>query len=261
MLDEKEPYLHIDHVTKRFEIETGSVVALNDVNLRVRSGEIVSIVGASGCGKSTLLKLIVGLSTCTEGKILCAGQPINRASVGRGMVFQESRLLPWKTVEQNIAYGIPSSIPGKQRRSLIQRHIQLVGLQGFEKALPHQLSGGMQQRVSIARALVRRPEILLLDEPFGALDALTRIQMQQEVLRIWDTERNTMILVTHDIDEAIYLGDRVIVMSSRPGTIKSVFNIDLPRPRDRGCYEFTVYRRRILREFFEEHTPVMSYEI
>ena len=253
--------LRIRQVTKRFELDSGSVVALDNISLDVQPGEFVSIVGASGCGKSTLLRLIMGLESCSEGNIELGEINISKPSVDRGMVFQESRLLPWKTVAENIAFGIPKSHHKKEHNAIIQKHIELVGLQGFEQALPYQLSGGMQQRASIARALVGRPDVLLLDEPFGALDALTRIQMQQEVLRIWQRERKTMILVTHDIDEAIYLGDRVIVMSERPGTIRKVIHINLARPRDRSSSEFMNYRREIFQEFFGEKKKTFVFEI
>lgn len=177
------------------------------------------------------------------------------------MVFQEARLLPWLTVWDNIAFGCRKETPEAEKRIQVEEHLDLVGLRGFEKAYPHQLSGGMQQRVSIARALVNRPEVLLLDEPFGALDAMTRITMQQEVLRIWEKERTTMILVTHDIDEAIYLGDRVVVMSSRPGTIRRVVTVPLPRPRDRSAYEFVQIRKAIYAEFFDDVQRPFAYAI
>ena len=253
--------LRIRNVSKRFELDSESVLALDDVSLEVDPGEFVSIVGASGCGKSTLLRLVMGLESCTSGKIELGEINISTPSVERGMVFQESRLLPWKNVAENISFGIPKTNHKKEHKTIVKEHIELVGLQGFEHALPYQLSGGMQQRVSIARALVGRPNVLLLDEPFGALDALTRIQMQLEVLRIWETERKTMILVTHDIDEAIFLGDRVIVMSARPGTIRKVFHINLPRPRDRSSTEFMNYRREIFQEFFGEQQKAFVFEI
>lgn len=177
------------------------------------------------------------------------------------MIFQEARLFPWLNVEQNIEFGISKKITKREKKHLIYKHIELVGLEGFEKAFPNQLSGGMQQRVSIARALVNRPSLLLLDEPFGALDALTRINMQNEVLRIREIEKTTMILVTHDIDEAIYLGDRVVVMSSRPGTIKKNIPIDLPRPRERMTPDFFNIRKEIYFEFFGSSEIPIEYNI
>lgn len=253
--------LKIEHLSKSFEIDTGTVDALENLNLTVNTGEFLSIVGPSGCGKSTLLRLIVGLETDYHGKIMLGNEPINGPGVSRGMVFQEPRLFPWLTVEQNIAFGLSNQIPIAEKDRIVQEHVELVGLSGFAKAYPHQLSGGMQQRVSIARALVNRPKILMLDEPFGALDAMTRISMQQEILRIWEKEKTTMILVTHDIDEAVFLGNRVMVMSSRPGTIKKIVPIDLSIPRDRNSYEFMQIRKAIYTEFFKEAEKPFVCEI
>lgn len=176
------------------------------------------------------------------------------------MIFQEHRLLPWLTVEANVAFGL-KNLPKNEIRHRVEEHLELVGLVAFAKAYPHQLSGGMAQRVAIARALVNKPQLLLLDEPFGALDAMTKIQMQQEVLRIWELEKTTMILVTHDIDEAIFLGDEVIVMTSRPGTIKKVLPVRLARPRDRSSSDFIALRKKIFREFFSEAEQPFVYEI
>jgi sulfonate transport system ATP-binding protein len=253
--------LHIEHLHKTFQIKGETVTALQNVNLTVESGEFLSIVGASGCGKSTLLRLIVGLEKGCRGKILVGDDQVFGPGVNRGMVFQESRLFPWLTVEQNVAFGLRDGVPTAEKNRIVGEHLALVGLNGFAKAHPYQLSGGMQQRVSIARALVNQPQILLLDEPFGALDALTRITMQQEILRIWETEKTTMILVTHDIDEAIYLGDRVVVISNRPGTINKIVPIALARPRDRSSHDFMLLRKEIYSEFFAETEQHFSYAI
>ncbi|MEI6209273.1 MAG: ABC transporter ATP-binding protein [Desulfuromonadales bacterium] len=253
--------LSIERLSKEFRIETGSVKALDEISLDVQPGEFLSIVGASGCGKSTLLRLIVGLEAEFDGGIRLGDTPITGTGVDRGIVFQEARLLPWFTVEQNIAFGCGKQFSNQERKRTVEEHIELVGLSGFKQAYPHQLSGGMQQRVSIARALVNRPKVLLLDEPFGALDALTRINMQQEVLRIWEAEKTTMILVTHDIDEAIYLGDRVVVMSERPGTIRRDVPVRLPRPRNRSDYDFVQIRKQIYAEFFSSEERVTDYAI
>lgn len=253
--------LKINHIDKTFQINGDEVEALADINLDVKEGEFISIVGASGCGKSTLLKLIIGLEKSTNGKIVIGKRVVEKPSTDCGMVFQESRLYPWLTVEKNIAFGISKKLSKEEKKKIVAEHIELVGLQGFEKALPKQLSGGMQQRVSIARALVNRPDILLLDEPFGALDALTRITMQNEVLRIWEAEKKTMILVTHDIDEAIYLGDRVVVLSSRPGKIKKIIPVDLPRPRERTNAVFQKIRKEIYQHFFENTELSIEYYI
>ena len=205
--------LHIGNLSKRYEVQGEPLPVLDDITLTVDPGEFVSIVGSSGCGKSTLLRLIVGLEDDYQGEVLLDGQRVVGTSLDRGIVFQEHRLFPWLTVEQNIALGLlNATFTDNEKRTSVREHIALVGLEGFETAYPHQLSGGMSQRVAIARALVNRPEVLLLDEPFGALDALTRAHLQQELHRIWQAEGITMILVTHDVEEAIYLGDKVVVM-------------------------------------------------
>jgi len=253
--------LIIQHVTKIYKAENGDIEALSDINLKVDPGEFVSIVGTSGCGKSTLLKLIVGLENNFRGKILLGDDPIKGTDVNRGMIFQEARLFPWLTVEENIAFGLVDKYSQLEKKEIVNNHISLVGLGGFAKSYPHQLSGGMQQRVSIARALVNNPKILTLDEPFGALDALTRIQMQQEVLRIWEMEKTTMLLVTHDIDEAIYLSDRVVVISSRPGKINKIIAVDLPRPRDRNSIEFVSIKKEIYAELFKEGLEFLDFII
>lgn len=255
--------LKIANLNKAFEIDGTAVEVLKDVNLDVKPGEFISIIGPSGCGKSTLLRLVVGLEKTSSGEIRLGDELIEDVGLNRGMVFQESRLYPWLTVEDNVKFGLnkKKKQSAEEKAQLVQKHIELVGLAGFSKAYPHQLSGGMQQRVSISRALVNRPEVLLLDEPFGALDAMMRITMQQEILRIWEAERTTILLVTHDIDEAIFLGDRVIIMSSRPATVKADIPIELPRPRDRNSYDFVNYRKRIYQEFFSDIEVPFSYSI
>lgn len=257
--------LSISHLDKVFKITDGEVQALKDINLEVKPGEFISIVGASGCGKSTLLRIIGGLETYCVGRITNDGVEIHGPGYDRGMAFQESRLFPWLRVYDNILFGMNrearKTLSKAGKRELVGKYLELVGLEKFSRAYPHQLSGGMQQRVSIARALIENPKILLLDEPFGALDALTRINMQQEILKIWMHEKTTMILVTHDIDEAIYLGDKVVVMSSRPGTVKKIIHIDLPRPRNRSLPEFVRIRQDIFKEFFEDQDVREDYMI
>jgi len=253
-------YLLIRNLNKQFPYQDGTLVVLKDISISIKQGEFISIVGPSGCGKSTLLRIIAGLDIVYEGDLLLDGKPINRPGLDRGMVFQEHRLLPWLRVADNVAFGL-AGMKTADRDKIIQSHIDLVGLRGYERAYPHQLSGGMAQRVAIARALVNRPQILLLDEPFGALDALTRIQMQQEILRIWEAESTTMILVTHDVDEAVYLGDRVAVLSQRPGTIKKIIPVSLCRPRDRSSYDFVNVRKEIYNEFFAEVEKPFVYAI
>ena len=225
--------LVIENVSKTFEVNKAEVNVLDHVSIEIQSGEFICIVGHSGCGKSTLLKIIAGLLECNSGSVKLDGKVILAPDTDVGMIFQEHRLFPWLTIEENVALGL-DNLSGDKRDRIVAEYLELVKLTGFETAYPHQLSGGMAQRASIARSLVNNPKVLLLDEPFGALDALTRMQMQQEILRIWEKEKNTMILVTHDIDEAIYLGDRVVVMSSRPGRILDIFQISLQRPRDRA---------------------------
>lgn len=248
----KDALVKISNVHKSFKIDGATVEVLDNISLDFERGEFVSIVGASGCGKSTLLRIIAGFESVSEGEITLDGKVITKPSIESGMVFQESRLFPWLTAEKNIDFGISRKISKSEKKKTVQEHIDLVGLKGFEKALPKQLSGGMQQRVSIARGLINNPQLLLLDEPFGALDAITRINMQNEILRIWEAEKKTMIMVTHDVDEAIYLGDKVIVMSSRPGKIRKVIPIDLPRPRDRSSAQFISIRKEIYKEFFDD---------
>ncbi|MGI4813794.1 MAG: ABC transporter ATP-binding protein [Janthinobacterium lividum] len=246
--------LEIKHVSKRYQVDGRSLPVLENIDLSVADGEFVSVVGSSGCGKSTLLRLLVGLESEYAGELKLDGTPIVGTSLERGIVFQEHRLLPWLTVQQNIALGLlnaPRSAADKRRA--IAEHIALVQLKGFENAYPHQLSGGMSQRVAIARALINEPEVLLLDEPFGALDAMTRARLQQALQHIWSQQGITMILVTHDVEEAIFLGDRVVVMEPRPGRIKRIIDVDLPRPRDVSSYEFAAVKRQVLREFAEQH--------
>lgn len=259
-ISSKNNDLVIQDLHKRFPVRGGEVTALEDINLTVGHGEFICVVGSSGCGKSTLLRIIAGLENVYDGVAALGGERIKGPGLERGVVFQEHRLLPWLTVRDNVAFGL-AGITAKEKADSVQEHINLVGLTGFEKAYPHQLSGGMAQRAAIARALVNRPQILLMDEPFGALDALTKIQMQEEVLRIWEAEKTTVILVTHDIDEAVYLGDRVVVMSSRPGTVKRVIPVDLPRPRDRSSYEFVGVRKEVYGEFFDSHEKPFAYAI
>jgi ABC-type nitrate/sulfonate/bicarbonate transport system ATPase subunit len=248
--------IDIQHLHKSYPGKEQDLKVLQDINLSIRPGEFISIVGSSGCGKSTLLRLLIGLDAKYEGKLLLDGKPIKGTSLDRGIVFQEHRLFPWLTVEDNIRVGLlnAAGTPAAKEKS-VQEHIALVGLKGFEKAYPHQLSGGMSQRVAIARALVNRPEVLLLDEPFGALDALTRSHLQQELQRIWQAEGITAILVTHDVEEAVFLGDRVVIMQPRPGRIKRVVDVPLARTRDRGSVEFAAIKDDVLSEFIHEPKP------
>ena len=241
-----QPILRIDHLKKDFHIKDETVHVLEDVSFELAPGEFVSLVGTSGCGKSTILKLVMGLEDPTDGTIELDGERVSEPSPSCSMIFQEPRLFPWLSVEGNIDFTIPRSVPKERRRQIVAEHIRLVGLEGFERAVPSQLSGGMQQRVSIARGLATAPKLLLLDEPFGALDAFTRENLQNETLRIWEQEHTTMLLVTHDIDEAIYLSNRIVVLTDKPGHVASVIKVDLPRPRDRSSMEFLALRRRVM---------------
>jgi sulfonate transport system ATP-binding protein len=240
-------HLDVQHVSKRFRVDGAAIEALSDISLSIEPGEFVSIVGPSGCGKSTLLRLLAGLERGFDGKLLQDGSPIVGTSLDRGIVFQEPRLFPWATVRQNIGLGLQNApISAERKKETISAHIELVGLQGFERAYPHQLSGGMAQRAAIARGLVNRPQILLLDEPFGALDALTRGKMQIELQQIWAHEKITMVLVTHDVDEAVFLGDRVVVLAPRPGRISRIFKVAAKRPRSRTDDDLIHIRNEVL---------------
>lgn len=245
-----EESLLIKNVSKSYKLNDASLNVLNNINLDIRPGEFLSIVGASGCGKSTLLRLIAGLDTSYSGSILYQGKTITGTDLSRGIVFQEHRLFPWLTVEENIALAFSATnVAKEERKQRIANQINVVGLNGFEKAYPHQISGGMSQRVAIARALVLRPKLLLLDEPFGALDALTRLKLQQELQRLWEHEGLTTILVTHDVEEAIFLGDRIVVMESHPGRIKRILPVPLERPRDRTSALFQSIKADVLADF------------
>lgn len=251
--------IEISNLNKRFKSKDGYLEALIDINLHIKQGEFFSIIGSSGCGKSTLLRILAGLDTEYEGNLLINNQKVSGPSRDKGVIFQDHRLLPWLTVHDNIAFSLPDDMQNKEE--LIEENIQLVGLNGFKNAYPHQLSGGMAQRASIARALANKPQILLLDEPFGALDAITRINMQEEILKIWMKEKITMVLVTHDIDEAVYLGNRVMVMTSRPGQIKKIEEIHLGNPRIRTGEAFTTAKEEIYKEFFKEEEVPFSFSI
>jgi len=239
--------LSLRGVGKQYEVDARPLQVLRQITFDLRRGEFLSIVGASGCGKSTLLRLIVGLDSEFDGDIQISGEPVRGPGAERSMVFQDHRLFPWLTVAGNVALGL-DGVPllAAAKRERVAELIDLVGLSNFADAYPHQLSGGMAQRAAIARALVSEPEILLMDEPFGALDSLTRVYLQEELLRIWAKRKVTVIVVTHDVEEAVFLSDTVLVMEPRPGRIESVVRVDAPRPRDRASREFTEIKGRIL---------------
>jgi sulfonate transport system ATP-binding protein len=251
--------LQINHVSKSFKNDHDNVHVLDDLNFSVKSGEFISIIGPSGCGKSTLLKLIAGLDLDYEGDIMVGGQEVNAPSKDRGFIFQEHRLFPWMTVEKNIAGNL--SLKNREIRQKVDELLTLVNLKGFEKAYPRQLSGGMSQRVAIARALLRNPEVLLLDEPFGALDAFTRSHLQEALLDIWEKNQTTMVLVTHDIDEAVFLSTKVVVMNAKPGRIKAIVPIDLPYTRKRTSRSFHEFRTLILKHLNYQVEEVEDWSI
>ncbi len=245
----------LQHLSKKF----GQLQVLDNLTLSVEKGEFLSVVGASGCGKSTLLRIIGGLEPEYQGTLLVNGKPVLKPSKRIGYIFQDHRLLPWLTVKENIRLSLS---PKEENADAIIRHyLELVKLEQFEDAYPSELSGGMAQRVSIARALANHPDLLLLDEPFGALDAMTRIRMQAELRRIWKTEHITMILITHDIEEAVYLGQRVVILSSRPGTIKEIVPIEPSCHYSRNNADFIQAKQVIFREFFSEEEVPFSYSI
>lgn len=239
--------LSVRGLTKIFA--KGRTVALSDITLDIYPGELVCLIGESGCGKSTLLQIMAGFDSPSEGVVLMNGQIITEPDYKRGVVFQESSLLPWLNVEENIGLGLAIRRSSRNRNERLARFVEIMGLKGFEHHYPYELSGGMSQRVAIARALINEPDILLLDEPFGALDAFTRMRLQDEFIRIWERERYTTLFVTHDIDEAVYLGTRVVALTPRPGSIARIFNVQLRRPRDRTSAEFIRLRGMIAKEF------------
>jgi sulfonate transport system ATP-binding protein len=241
--------LHLREVTKSFPVPDNILarrLVLDGITLSLAAGELVALVGPSGCGKSTLLRLIAGLDLPDSGDLLIGSEPITEPSAERGLVFQDPNLFPWLTVRRNIEAGLVARRVLREKRAEVDEFMRLVGLETFANVYPHHLSGGMAQRVALARALINHPKVLLLDEPLGALDAFTRMRMQDEVLRLWQARCTTMLLVTHDIDEAIYMSDRIIIMTQRPGKIEQAIPIALERPRDRSSSEFLRLRGDIL---------------
>jgi len=247
---ETEPCsLRVQNVSKSFPAPDDPLTrrqALSNISLSIAPGELVSLIGPSGCGKSTLLRLIAGLDSPDSGELLVGSDPINEPSAERGLVFQDPNLFPWLTVRHNIEAGLVARGVLREKRNEVDDFMRLVGLEAFADAYPHHLSGGMAQRVALARALINHPKVLLLDEPLGALDAFTRMRLQDEVLRLWENRRTTMLLVTHDIDEAIYMSDCILVMTPAPGRIDRKIEIDLSRPRDRTSESFLRLRSDIL---------------
>ncbi|MBI3456602.1 MAG: ABC transporter ATP-binding protein [Candidatus Rokubacteria bacterium] len=241
--------IEIRNVSKRYESDDPARgLALDDITLTIQDNEFVTLVGRSGCGKTTLLNIIAGLVAPTTGAVLVNGRPVTGPGAGKGMVFQQHALFPWLTALGNVEFGGKSrGMPARERREIALQLIDLVGLRGSEHKYPLELSGGMQQRVAIARALALDPEILLMDEPFGALDELTRIEMQEELLRVWSTRKKTVVFVTHSISEALVLSDRVVVLTARPGRIRQEVPVSFPRPHERTQPEFVALYEAIWR--------------
>lgn len=256
-MDGNDVILSIKDLNKAFPKDDAMMVAVDKFNLEVQNGEFICILGPSGCGKTTILRLVAGLETPTSGSMKIRGKEIKGPGSDRGMVFQEFGLFPWRTVRKNVEFGLEvHKLPESERTAISQKFIDLVGLTGFENSHPNALSGGMKQRVGIARALANDPAVLLMDEPFGALDAQTRNQMQTELLQIWKQTKKTVLFVTHSVDEAVFLADRIVVMTARPGTVRDTWDVDLPRPRDRASSEFIALRKEILDELEVQKTSV-----
>lgn len=242
-------FLEIKGITKYFNLNNGQVEALEDIHFEVTKGELICLIGTSGCGKTTLLRIIAGLERQTSGQILLEGITIGATGRERGMVFQEARLFPWLTIEENIGFGIKGRVEKKVLQTIVRELLEMVGLSDFSKATPNQLSGGMAQRAAIARALAADPQVLLLDEPFAALDVQTRTKLQTDLLKIWQSTHKTCIHVTHDIDEALILGQRIIVMHPSPGRIREIISVPFPYPRCPDEPDFIALKKK-LRDLF-----------
>ncbi len=240
--------LSIKNLNKTYHTEEGDeVVALSDINLDVADKEFVCFIGPSGCGKTTLLRITAGLEKPDSGTLTVNNEPIKGPGPDRGMVFQEYSLFPWRTVLKNITFSLElKKIPKSEREKIARDFLELVGLSKFADSYPHELSGGMKQRVAIARALVNDPDVLLMDEPFGAVDAQTRNRLQHELLNIWEKKKKTVLFITHSVDEAVFLADKVVVFTARPGRVKEVISVDLPRPRERTSFEANAIREHLL---------------
>lgn len=250
----------IRNVVKKYNTRNGEMIALNGANLDIRENEFICVIGPSGCGKSTLLNIIAGLLDPTEGEVVVDGKKVEGTGIDRGVVFQQYALFPWLTVTKNVQFGLKlKGVPKEERERIAEKYIKMVGLEKFKDAYPKELSGGMKQRVAIARAYAVNPSVLLMDEPFGALDAQTRTQLQTELLKTWEEENKTCFFVTHDIEEAIVLATRVVVMSARPGRIKEIIDIDIPYPRDQETKmspRFTELKNYIWSQVYQEYLEV-----
>ena len=261
-MDGHEVNISLRNLSKEFLKGKDMVVAISDFNLEVVEGEFVCLLGPSGCGKTTVLRIVAGLESKTVGSVMINNMEVTNAGPNRGMVFQEFALFPWRSARKNIEFGLEvKGVPEDERKEISSRLLSLVGLDGFEDAPPKQLSGGMKQRVAIARALANDPDVLLMDEPFGSLDAQTRNLMQKELLRIWLAEKKTVLFVTHSVDEAVFLADKIVVMTARPGTVKKIIPITIPRPRDRTDSKFIEIRGHVLTELETEFEKARMKEL
>lgn len=258
--EERGVKVKIDNVKKIFSTRNGEMVALNGVSLDIMENEFICVVGPSGCGKSTLLNIIAGLLEPTSGKVYCDGKEVVGTGTERGVVFQQYALFPWMTVKKNVMFGLNlKGIKGQEAEQIAMKYIKMVQLEDFLNHYPKELSGGMKQRVAIARAYAVNPSVLLMDEPFGALDAQTRTQLQSELLETWEKERKTCFFITHDVDEAIILAQKVIIMSARPGRIKEIVDINIPYPRTQETKmtsEFLELKNRIWSQVYQEYLEV-----
>lgn len=251
-MEQSRAKLEIESLSMRFEVDGKRTDVLTDINLEIREGEFVCLLGPSGCGKSTLLNILAGFIRPVGGRILIDGVPVTEPDRRRIFVFQERGVFPWLTVEGNVAFGL-AGLTRAEQKERIDYYVRLVGLSGFENSYPQELSGGMKQRLEVARALAVNPDVLYLDEPFGALDSITRLLMRRELLRIWTAEKKTIVFVTHDIDESVQLADRVVVMSARPARIQRVVTIDMPHPRDLSAHRYLELRDEIFEEIGIAH--------
>ncbi|MDR2865319.1 MAG: ABC transporter ATP-binding protein [Spirochaetaceae bacterium] len=241
--------IDIQHTVRVYhDTNFNPVTALQDVSLEIQEGEFISFIGPSGCGKTTLLRLIAGLDRPQSGRLLIDGKEITGPSYERGYIFQQAALFPWATVYENTAVGLRARGVYAEKKSSIQKYIDMIGLTGFEKSYPHEISGGMAQRVAIIRSLINEPKVLLLDEPLGSLDAFKRIELQDQLINIWEKTGATMVMVTHDVDEAIFLSSRIVIMTARPGRISNILDVRLKKNRDRTSDEFIALRKKILEE-------------
>ena len=258
--EERSVKVRIDKVKKIFNTRNGEMVALNGVSLDIMENEFICVVGPSGCGKSTLLNIIAGLLEPTSGKVYCDGEEVVGTGTERGVVFQQYALFPWMTVKKNVMFGLNlKGIKGQEAEDIAMKYIKMVQLEDFINHYPKELSGGMKQRVAIARAYAVNPSVLLMDEPFGALDAQTRTQLQSELLEAWEKERKTCFFITHDVDEAIILAQKVIIMSARPGRIKEIVDVDIPYPRTQETKmtpEFLELKNHIWSQVYQEYLEV-----